>query len=107
MEVSHYHAKRVLSSTSSVELTPENSDHEHFMKVTDVDEPDGTPIPSYELKGQLHGELGDTFWASENTLTLVKAHDPNVFLSTTWERPGANGKRRSTRQSATKAWAHF
>ena len=76
---------------------------EHLINVTDVDEPDGTPIPSYELKGQLHGELGDTFWASENTLTLVKAHDPNVF-----GRTGVNGNRRSMRhQSATNAWAHF
>ena len=90
----------------SVELTPKNSDDEHFIKVTDVDQPDGTPIPSYELKGQLYGS--DTFWAEENTLTLVKAHDPNVFNSTTWVRPGAYGERRSTRQSsATKAWAHF
>ena len=69
---------------SNVKVTPEKDGTEHLMNVTDVDEPDGTPIPSYELKGQVHGEKGDTFWASENTLTLVKAHDPNVFVSTTW-----------------------
>ena len=48
----------------------------NFIPVTDVDQPPGKPVPSYELKGQVDGELGDTFWAPENTLTLVEAHDP-------------------------------
>ena len=73
---------------SSVNVTPEKDGTDHLIDVTDVDEPPGTPIPTYELKGQVDGELGDTFWAPENTLTLV----PNV--STTWERPGALQKRR-------------
>jgi hypothetical protein len=61
---------------SSVNVTPEKDGTEHLIDITDVDEPNGTPIPSYELKGQVDGELGDTFWAPENTLTLVEAHDP-------------------------------
>ena len=96
-----------------VKLKEHKHGKEPWMPVTDVDEPVGTPIPSYELKGQVDGKLGDTFWAPENTLTLVKAHDPNVFLSTDWHRPGAQGYRRSTRskpsskQAATNAWSNF
>ena len=93
----------------TVNLTPEKDGTDLLINVTDVDEPDGTPVPSYELNhGWLVGELGGTFWAPENARTLVKAHDPNVFNSTTWVRPGAHGNRRSVRhQSATNAWAHF
>ena len=88
----------------TVKLTPEKDGTEHFIKVTGVDKPFGKPIPSYELKGQVDGELGDTFWAPENTLTLIEAHDPNEFLSTDW----SSGKRRSMRnQSATNAWLNF
>ena len=95
---------------TKVNVRRHKDSQELFMNVTDVDEPAGKPIPSYELKGQVEGELGDTFWAPENTLTLVEAHDPdpNVFLSTTWQRPGSYGERRSMRnQSATNAWVHF
>jgi hypothetical protein len=95
---------------------------EPWLHVTDVDVDRlvGTPIiPSYELKGRTSDDqLGDTFWAPENTLTLVEAApkpDPNVFRSTTWHRPGAWQERRSTRkqpskpsnQSATKSWLNF
>ena len=94
-----------------VKLTRYTDRARHIIPVTDVDQPVGTPIPSYELKGRTSDEqLGDTFWAPENTLTLVKAHDPdpNGFLSTDWERPEAHGYRRSTRnQAATKSWSNF
>ena len=56
---------------SSVSLTPEGADmhnSDYWRDVIDVDQPDGTPVPSYELKGQTHGEKGNTFWASENSV---------------------------------------
>ena len=95
---------------SSVNVKRHKDSTEHFMNVTDVDQPASKPIPSYELKGQVEGELGDTFWAPENTLTLDKAHDPNVFVSTTWQQPGAYQQRRSMRnskQTATESWLNF
>ena len=98
---------------SNVNVRRHKDSTEHFINFTDVDDPPGKPIPSYELKGQVDGELGDTFWAPENTLTLVEAApkpDPNVFLSTTWERPGALQERRSMRnskQTATNSWLNF
>ena len=104
---------------TQVKVTRLKDSTEPWLDVTDVDVDRlvGTPIiPSYELKGRTSDDqLGDTFWAPENTLTLVKAHDPNVFNSTTWVRPGSYGERRSTRkqpskpsnQSATKSWLNF
>ena len=96
---------RVVSvNGTNVNVVQLSSGREAWMDISkDVDQPDGTPVSSYELKA----DDGNTFWASENTLTLAEAADPNVFLSTTWHRNGAKGYRGSTRQSATKAWTHF
>ena len=59
-----------------------NSDY--WRKVTTVDQPQGTPVPSYELKGR----EGETFWALENTLEKATVGEPRLS------------------QAATKAWAH-
>ena len=56
--------------------TPEKDGTDHLINVTDVEPPPGTPIPSYELKGQVEGKLGDTFWAPENTLTALSTTAP-------------------------------
>ena len=100
---------RVFGRTVKLARHHDSAEHVYLYDVTDVDEPDGTPIPSYELKDPMCNEDGIEIWASENTFTLVKAHDPNVFVSTTWESALDRAKqRRSMRlQSATNAWAHF
>jgi hypothetical protein len=93
---------------SNVKVRRHKDSTEHFIKLTDVDDPPGKPIPNYELKRRADGDLlqqriaflehglGDTFWAPEDTLTLVEAA----------HKPGP--ERRSMRnQSATKSWSNF